>query len=121
MPGRYWTTYEGVSHRSSTFSSEITEFFRSLLGLGTFSTSSAAAHFGRPRHGQWRAEVVRCAQFAGTANRPYDVGLRKEIDPNLRADILRTAEEFRRALGEADQWEANRRVTEYGSHLTLQP
>ena len=27
-----------------------------------------------------------------------DVGLRKEIDPELRADILRTAEEFRRAL-----------------------
>jgi hypothetical protein len=50
-----------------------------------------------------------------------DVGLRKEIDPKLRADILRTAEEFRRALAEADQWEAKRRATEYGSYLTLQP
>ena len=49
-----------------------------------------------------------------------DVGLRKEIDPKLRADILRTAEEFRRALAEADQWEAKRRATEYASHLTLQ-
>ena len=39
----------------------------------------------------------------------------------LRADFLRTAEEFRRALAEADQWEAKRRVTEYSSHLTLQP
>jgi hypothetical protein len=47
--------------------------------------------------------------------------LRKEIDPKLRADILRTAEEFRRALAEADQWEAERRVTEYGSHLAPQP
>jgi hypothetical protein len=50
-----------------------------------------------------------------------DVGLHKEIDPKLRADILRTAEEFRRALAEADQWEAKRHATEYGSHLTLQP
>jgi len=50
-----------------------------------------------------------------------DVGLRKEIDPKLRADILRTAEEFRRALTEADQWEAKRRVTEYGSHVAPQP
>jgi hypothetical protein len=29
-----------------------------------------------------------------------DVGLRKEIDPKLPADILRTAEEFRHALAE---------------------
>ena len=50
-----------------------------------------------------------------------DVGLRKEIDPKLRADILRTAEEFRRALTEADHWEAKRRVTEYGSHVAPQP
>jgi hypothetical protein len=50
-----------------------------------------------------------------------DVGLRKDIDPKLRADILRTAEEFQRALTEADQWEAKRRATEYGSRLTLQP
>jgi hypothetical protein len=38
-----------------------------------------------------------------------DLGLRKEIDPKLRTAILRTGEEFRTTLVEADQWEARRR------------
>ena len=50
-----------------------------------------------------------------------DITTAYTIDPKLRADILRTAEKFRRALAEADQWEAKQRATEYGSHLTLQP
>ena len=35
-----------------------------------------------------------------------EIGLRKEIDPALRAAILQTGEQFRRALIQADQWEA---------------
>ena len=35
-----------------------------------------------------------------------DIGLRKEIDPDLRAAILQTGEAFRRALADANQWEA---------------
>lgn len=38
-----------------------------------------------------------------------DLGLRKEIDPQLRLAILRTGTEFRRELLAADQWEAKHR------------
>jgi hypothetical protein len=44
-----------------------------------------------------------------------DIGLRKEIDPKLRLAILRTGEEFRRALTTADQWEAQRRSEAVGA------
>jgi hypothetical protein len=61
-------------------------------------------------------ERLKSTQMYGAA-----VPSPEEIDPKLRADILRTAEEFRRALAEADQWEAKRSAIEYGSHLALQP
>jgi hypothetical protein len=55
-------------------------------------------------------EIDRVLREVGNGEMPQDeVGLRKEIDPKLRADILRTGEEFRRALAEADQWEAKPR------------
>jgi len=38
-----------------------------------------------------------------------DLGLRKDIDPKLRAAILQTGEEFRRVLNQADQWETAQR------------
>jgi hypothetical protein len=34
-----------------------------------------------------------------------DVGLRKELDPRLRAAILKTAVTFRQELSAADRWE----------------
>jgi len=37
-----------------------------------------------------------------------DIGLRKDIDPKLRASILRSAEAFRDQLAAADAWESNR-------------
>ena len=67
-------------------------------------------------------EIDRVIKEVRSGEMPRDdVGLRKEIDPKLRADLLRTSEAFRRALAEADQWEAKRRAIEYGSHLALQP
>lgn len=38
-----------------------------------------------------------------------DIGLRKQIDPALRAAILKSGRAFRDALAQADQWEAGRR------------
>jgi hypothetical protein len=37
-----------------------------------------------------------------------DLGLRKEIDPTLRAAILRTGTQFQQTLANADEWEAER-------------
>jgi hypothetical protein len=37
-----------------------------------------------------------------------DLGLRKEIDPMLRAAILRTGTQFQQTLANADEWEAER-------------
>ena len=42
-----------------------------------------------------------------------DVGLRKEIAPELRAAILQTGEAFRQALDAADQWEAQRHPADH--------
>ena len=47
-----------------------------------------------------------------------DLGMRKEIDPKLRAAILRTAQAFRNELVAADEWEANRPGTDAVAYST---
>jgi hypothetical protein len=52
-------------------------------------------------------EIDRVLKEVANGEMPEDeIGLRKEIDPALRAAILQTGEQFRRALIQADQWEA---------------
>ena len=54
-------------------------------------------------------EIDRVLKEVKNGEMPQDdIGLRKEIDPELRADIIKTGEEFRDVLIKADQWEALR-------------
>ncbi len=57
------------------------------------------------------AEIDRVIDQVEKGEMPQDdIGLRKEIDPNLRAAILKTAQAFRNELAAADEWEANARA-----------
>ena len=52
-------------------------------------------------------EIDRVLKEVKSEEMPQDdLGLRKEIDPTLRSAILQTGEAFRRALTDANQWEA---------------
>jgi len=54
-------------------------------------------------------EIDDVLEMVRSGKMPQDeVGLRKEIAPELRAAILQTGEAFRNALNAADQWEAQR-------------
>ena len=54
-------------------------------------------------------EIDRVLKEVKNGEMPQDdLGLRKEIDPELRAAILRTGLAFRDELAKADQWEAGR-------------
>jgi hypothetical protein len=52
-------------------------------------------------------EIDRVLKEVKNGEMPQDdIGLRKEIDPKIRAAILETGGEFRKELAKADQWEA---------------
>ena len=55
-------------------------------------------------HASGEIDAVLKAVAAGEMPQD-DLGLRKEIPPQLRAAILKTGEAFRQALREADEWE----------------
>jgi hypothetical protein len=57
-------------------------------------------------------EIDRVIKEVQEGTMPQDeLGLRKDIDPTLRAAILRTAQAFRNELAFADDWEAQTRVS----------
>jgi len=61
-----------------------------------------------PEHASGEVDRV-IAEVKSGAMPQDDLGLRKEIDPKLRADILKTAQAFRAELTAADKWEAGAR------------
>src|SRR5215469_2938243 len=60
-----------------------------MLALGSFSTSSAAAYFGRPRHGQWRAEWLgglnfRVRRTVLMTKLPFSIGTGLQLQVDVR-------------------------------------
>lgn len=56
-------------------------------------------------------EIERVIKVVESGAMPQDdIGLRKDIDPALRAAILRTAQNFRNELINADEWEKDNRI-----------
>lgn len=64
-------------------------------------------------------EIGRVIKEVESGAMPQDeFGLRKEIDPQLRASILRTAQAFQNELAAADAWEATRPAAEAVANST---
>ena len=58
-------------------------------------------------------EIDDVLEMVRRGKMPQDVGMRKEIAPELRAAILQTGEAFRNALIAADQWEARQHPADH--------
>jgi hypothetical protein len=88
-----------------------TFFISSLLGL--FAAVPAPAEPTQADLEELAAAMA--AQFSTICPRARqtNVGMRKEIAPELRAAILQTGEVFRNALNAADQWEAGRHPADH--------